>query len=247
MTSSIDLLAIGAHPDDCELFAGGLLGSCASKGHAIALCDLTRGEAATRGTPEERQQSAQSAAAILSIATRINLDLGDAGLENTPAARTALVRVLRQLRPRAVLTHDPADRHPDHTRAHEMVRECCFYATVGGFDKESARLEKEPFLFFFYGNAPVGEFRPDFIFPLSEEDYARREAALACYASQFHRANGPADSNLPPTLISSAEYARAMQARYAWFGSAVGARYGEPYRFHRPPAVVDLLGLLNSF
>lgn len=236
-----DLLAIGAHPDDCELFAGGLLARLAEQGRRVAMCDLTRGEAASRGTPEERSVSARKAAEILSITERVGLDLGDGGLENTPQARQAIVAMLRHIRPRAVLTHNSDDRHPDHMRAHRLVRECCFYATVGRLDAPGERLESPPHLFYFFGNARIGSFQPDFIVPLHERHYQRRAQALAAYSSQFYNP-GAETGDAPRTLIASREYARAMEARYRFFGGAVDAEYGEPYALEKPPAIADPLG-----
>lgn len=235
---TIDLLAFGAHPDDCELFAGGMLASLSRQGRRIVLCDLTRGEAATRGTPEERAESADKAAAILGVQDRIRLDLGDGGLENTPEARRTVVELLRRLRPKAVLTHHPEDRHPDHGRAHRLVRECVFYATIGGLSAAGERLDSPPHLFYFFGNAPVGKFQPDFIVPIDEIGYQARLQAVRAYASQFF---ADRDDEGPKTLISSEAYAQAMEARYRYFGAAVGAQFGEPYALEKPPAVRDPL------
>jgi bacillithiol biosynthesis deacetylase BshB1 len=235
----MDLLAIGAHPDDCELFAGGLLAALCSAGYRAAVLDLTRGEAASRGSAQERLAEAGRAAEILGLAERVTLDLGDAGLENTAESRRAVVSALRRIRPAVVLTHHPDDRHPDHTRAHHLAREACFYATVGGFEAEGERLERPPGLFYFFGNPNALEIRPDFIVPI-DEFHERKQKALAAYSSQFFN---PAYGG-PPTMISSRAYAEALEARARVFGQAVGARYGEPYALQRPPAVPDPLSQL---
>ncbi|MCX7016185.1 MAG: bacillithiol biosynthesis deacetylase BshB1 [Candidatus Sumerlaeota bacterium] len=237
---SLHLLAIGAHPDDCELFAGGMLAALCAAGWRVAALDLTRGEAASRGTPEERAAEARRAASILGLRERVTLDLGDAGLENTAETRGAVVEALRRLRPRAVVTHHPDDRHPDHVRAHHLAREACFYASVGRFPAEGERLASPPALFYFFGNPHRPEIHADFIVPLDEALHERKRQAIAAYASQFHNP----DYAGPPTLISSRGYAEAMDARARWFGLSVGAPYGEPYALDQPPAIADPLAQL---
>ncbi len=244
---TVDLLAFGAHPDDCELFAGGLLAHLSDLGHSIVICDLTRGEAASRGTPEERAIAAQEASSILGVQDRVALDLGDGGLENTPAARSAVIEIIRKFRPRAILTHDGADRHPDHGRASQLIRECAFYATANGVDAPGERIEDVPALFYFFGNAPFRAIQPDFIVPVSQQEYEKRKLALAAYASQFYHPDDKATqgASLPKTLVSSREYAEGMEARYRHFGAAIRAAYGEPYRWEKTPAISNPLQLVS--
>jgi len=84
-----DALFFGAHPDDVELTSGGLASLLASYGHTVGIVDLTRGEAASRGTVDERAAEARAAAEALGIATRESLELPDLGLAHVglrPAA-----------------------------------------------------------------------------------------------------------------------------------------------------------------
>jgi bacillithiol biosynthesis deacetylase BshB1 len=236
----MDLLAIGAHPDDCELFAGGLLAALCANGRRVAVCDLTRGEAASRGTAGERAVEARRAADILGLAERVALDLGDGTLENTPDSRRQVVEVIRRLRPSAVLTHHGADRHPDHSRAHDLVRQACFYATVGKLEAAGERLERPPVLFYFFGNTQPGQIHPDFIVPIDSAAQTKQRA-IAAYASQFYNPDRPEETL---TMIASRDYAEAMAARDRLFGHAVGARGGEPYALDCPPAVPDPLAQL---
>src|ERR1700691_5185917 len=100
---SIDVLAIAAHRDDVEQTCGGTLLRMASRGLRTAILDLTQGEAGTRGTAEDRAREADEAARILGVGWRQALTLPDGAIENTFENRVAIVRVLRQLRPRAVI------------------------------------------------------------------------------------------------------------------------------------------------
>jgi LmbE family N-acetylglucosaminyl deacetylase len=101
---SVDVLAIGAHPDDVELGCGGLLAKLSSEGKRIAILDLTRGELSTRGTPNERHAESEHAAAILGLCARENAGLPDGGLSNTPEQRLAVIPFIRRFRPKVVLT-----------------------------------------------------------------------------------------------------------------------------------------------
>src|SRR5258706_4077097 len=118
----IDVLAIGAHPDDVELGMGGLLLRLRDAGKSVAILDLTRGEGATRGSPEIRAKEAAAAAALLGAQERTILDLGDGRLEPGIAVRRAIVDAVRRLKPSLVLAPRPGDLHPDHDAAGAAVR-----------------------------------------------------------------------------------------------------------------------------
>jgi N-acetylglucosamine malate deacetylase 1 len=98
-----DVLAVAAHRDDVEQTSGGTLLRMAARGLRTAILDLTRGEAGTRGTAEDRAREADEAARILGVGWRQALDLPDGAIENTLENRLKIVRVLRQLRPRVVI------------------------------------------------------------------------------------------------------------------------------------------------
>src|ERR1700735_2548925 len=113
-SSSVDVLAIAAHRDDVEQTCGGTLLRMASRGLRTAILDLTRGEAGTRGTAEERGREAAGAARLPGVRWRDARDRPDGSIENTFENRTKIVRVLRLLRPRVVILPYWEARHPDH-------------------------------------------------------------------------------------------------------------------------------------
>ena len=67
---AVDVLAIGAHPDDIELIAGGTIAGLIRRGKRVAVIDLTRGEMGTRGTPEGRALEATAASEVLGLDPR---------------------------------------------------------------------------------------------------------------------------------------------------------------------------------
>ena len=120
-------LALGAHPDDVELQAGGTLAAWAGQGVHVELACFTAGE---KGSPDPaadpvalaavRRAEAQAAAAALGAAGVHFLGAVDGELEVTMALRLAVARLVRTVRPDVVLGHDPWRRwllHPDHRAA----------------------------------------------------------------------------------------------------------------------------------
>src|SRR4051794_30998923 len=128
--SQIDILAVFAHPDDVELTVGGTMLAMKHLGYRTGALDVTRGEMGTRGTPEGRAAEAAEAAEILKLDLRENLGLADGHVFADDPSRTALVRVLRRLKPRVVLTHQLGDPHPDHDHIAELVRESARLASM---------------------------------------------------------------------------------------------------------------------
>ena len=106
----VDVLAVGAHPDDVELGCGGTLLALGTRGRRVGILDLTRGEMGTRGTPERRASEAAAAARLLGARFRHTLDLGDGGLRVDRDAELAVVAVVRACQPRLVLAPLPRDR-----------------------------------------------------------------------------------------------------------------------------------------
>src|SRR5262245_43279397 len=108
----VDVLAFGPHPDDVETCAGGLMIKMRDAGYRLAIVDLTRGEAGSRGTPETRAKESAAASKILRLVGRENLALPDGGLEATADMTEPVVAAIRRWRPRLVVAPCPIDLHP---------------------------------------------------------------------------------------------------------------------------------------
>ena len=93
--TQLDVLAVFSHPDDAELSVSGTLLKLKSLGYRTGVCDMTRGEMGTRGTPEIRAKEALEAARVLKLDLRVNLEQPDGHVWPTEAARTAMVRIIR--------------------------------------------------------------------------------------------------------------------------------------------------------
>ena len=236
----VDVLAIGSHPDDVELCCGGTLALLARRGYRTGILHLTRGEAGTRGSAEERRQEAQQAAAALGAEQLIFLDCGDGALRAGVAEEDALIASLRELRPELVLAPPAADRHPDHGRAHLLVEAACFYA---GLAKRGTGEPHRPAAVFHY--MQYDSFEPSFIVDVTES-WEAKMAALACYRIQLHQREedqGEARDE-PETKVASREYRLAVEGRARHFGLLIGAELGEPFASRLPLAVADPMSLL---
>ena len=124
----LDILALGAHPDDIEMSCTGTLLAAMAVGKKVGIVDFTRGELGTRGTPALRAEEAAAASKILGIAVRENLGMADGFFRNDREHQLPLIAAIRRYRPEVVLANAIADRHPDHGRAAQLAIDACFLA-----------------------------------------------------------------------------------------------------------------------
>lgn len=232
---ALDLLAIAAHPDDAELTCGGTLARAAEQGYRTGILDLTRGEMASRGTPEGRSEEAARAAVALGVAVRVNAGLPDARLENSREARRVVVEHLRRLAPATVILPYPRGRHPDHRVASELARDACFLAGLRRYDGGPARRPKKVLYAMAYREDAV---KPTFVVPLTEVQFARKLEAARCYASQFEGAT--AAGEIFPTGQPLLERIETASRHY---GSLVRAAHGEPFHTDETMRVDDVMTL----
>lgn len=219
----LDLLAVFAHPDDAELLCGGALLKSADAGERTGVLDLTRGETGTRGTPEIRAREAAAAAGILGLSVRRNAGLPDSRLANDHRARSVVAGLIRELRPRVVVTHWSAGRHPDHRVASELVRDACFLAGLANFDAPGRRFR--PLKLVYATGFREDADPPTFVVDVTDQMDRKLEAILA-YESQFEDAV-QAGEVYPGGRRGLVDQIRAWSAAY---GSRIRAAYGEPYR-----------------
>jgi len=216
MSRQIDLLAFGPHPDDLEIGLGGTLAKHAALGHAVALCDLTRGEMSSNGSPEQRVNEAQQAAKVLGVAWRENLSLPDRAIGSADHVRRA-TELIRRVQPRAVSIPYWHDRHPDHRAAAVMLQEAVFNAKLRRYDAAGDPWQPQWVCYYFINDAgPVS-----FVVDVSAH-YETKRQALACYASQFARATESAE-----TRLNSQNFGQLIESRDAQFGALAGVRYAE--------------------
>lgn len=233
----LDVLAIGAHPDDVELACGATVAKLVAGGRRVGILHLTRGEKGTRGSGDEREVEARAAAAALGAVEVDFLDCGDGSLRRGEAEEDALIARLRRWRPEIVLGPTPDDRHPDHGRAHQLVRDACFYSGLRRRAAERGEPHRPAAVFFYMQH---DAFTPSFIVDVTA-NWQKKVESLACYDSQLHVENDRRDE--PLTKIASREYALSVEGRARHFGQLVGAELGEPFWSRIPLAVDDVMDL----
>jgi bacillithiol biosynthesis deacetylase BshB1 len=221
MPHPISILAIAAHRDDVELTCGGTLIKAAKQGQRTAILDLTQGEMGTRGSAKLRGDEAARAAELLGCSDRETLGLPDAGIENTPATREALARVIRRFRPRVVIAPALEGRHPDHRVTAQLVRDACF---IAGLAKVAPEVPKHRPHKIIHTLAYRQDFvRPSFLVDISDE-FERKMEAVRCYASQFD------DAIQAGEVYPTGEPLYDVVTHYgAYYGSLIRTRYAEPF------------------
>jgi LmbE family N-acetylglucosaminyl deacetylase len=190
MADPLRLLIIGAHPDDADYAAGGLVSLYRAAGHVVHMVSLTNGDAGhhVKAGPflaKRRWQEAQNSAAVIGASYQI-FDIHDGELMPTLEARQQVLGLIRNFKPDLVLTHRPNDYHPDHRYTSQLVQDAAYMVTVP-FCVPSA-----PFL----ARDPVIAYLPDFfqkptVFePTVAIDVGpvvdKIIAMLHCHTSQFY-------------------------------------------------------------
>jgi N-acetylglucosamine malate deacetylase 1 len=228
-----DVLAIAAHRDDVEQTCGGTLLRSAARGLRTAILDLTRGEAGTRGTAEDRAREADDAARILGVGWRDALDLPDGAIANTLENRINIVHVLRQLRPRVVILPYWQARHPDHAIVASLGYEACFLSGLAKID--TGTKPHRPFKIIYA--SLYADVRPSFVVDITAF-VEQRHSALMAYRSQY--ANQAAGGGL---FVAEEEIRERTFAEARHYGLLAGVLYGEPF-VQKEVGLVDDLTLI---
>lgn len=234
----VDILAIFAHPDDVELTVGGTMLKMKHLGYRTGALDVTAGEMGTRGTAEGRAVEASEAAGILKLDIRENLGLPDGHVFVTDVERTAMVRALRRLKPRVILTHQLDDPHPDHDHIAQLVRESARLASMLRFDEETGG-EKIPVPIVAH-NIFSRRVEPSFVVDITNF-LEQKMQAIRAHRSQFY---DPA-SGEPETRLTAKTFLDELETRSRYFGSLIGAAAGEPFFVRETLNVHDPVDLLT--
>ncbi|MCP2037499.1 bacillithiol biosynthesis deacetylase BshB1 [Chryseobacterium sp. HSC-36S06] len=236
----VDILAIGAHPDDVELGCGGTLAKLISEGKKVAIVDLTQGELGTRGTNITRAEEAAEASQILGISARENLKMKDGFILNTEEYQMQVVKMIRKYQPEIVFANAIDDRHPDHAKASKLVSDACFLA---GLVKIETELEGEnqqqwrPKQVFHYIQWKY--VTPEFVVDISDFMEKKIEACLA-YKTQFYDPN----SNEPMTPIATKDFLESLTYRAQDLGRLSGVDFAEGFTSEKLLAFKNFNGIV---
>ncbi len=244
LTMTVDILAVGAHPDDVELSCAGTLLRHADQGYTFGLLDLTRGELGTRGSAEIRSREAFAAARKLGAKFRENLDLPDGFMRGDKQTILKIASVIRDFRPRIVLCNAISDRHPDHGRSAGIVAEACFYSGLQKLVTHNlAGEEQEPWRpDAVYHYLQDRNLRPDFVVDITGY-HDRKMEAIRCYTSQFNDHEGGEYADEAKTPISGKDFMDYLHAKARSLGREAGFELAEGFSVSRYPGVTDLFHL----
>jgi bacillithiol biosynthesis deacetylase BshB1 len=220
-----DLLVFGPHPDDIEIGIGGTVAKHAALGHQVGLCDLTRGEMGSNGTPDERLAEAEAARVVLGAAWRENLAWPDRAIGGEDQIRQA-AGLIRRVRPRAIAIPYWDDRHPDHAAASHVLTEAVFNARLRRYQADGDPWQAGWTCYYFINDSIQASFVVDVS---AQYDVKRR--ALACYRSQFVR---PPRSDGVATRLTSPRFMQLIESRDAQFGALAGAAFAEGFVVKEP-------------
>ena len=230
----LDVIAVGAHPDDVEIACGGTLARLVRQGYRVGIVDLTDGEPTPLTTgPEQRLAEAQKAAAALGVEVRVTLDLPNRKLFDTFEARVKLAIEFRKYRPQLVLSLGEKTplASPDHWQAMQITDAAVFYSRLTKWDGEFAGLPPHTIhaqlyytLVFHSTQTMTGS--GEIIVDISDT-LAAKLAAVRCYASQF-----------PPEKQDICQRIETMAQR---LGPTAGYAAGELFVSPRPLGTQDLM------
>jgi bacillithiol biosynthesis deacetylase BshB1 len=235
---SLDVLVIGAHPDDAELGCGGTILRLTDAGKRVGVLDLTAGEKGSRGTAKTRAAEAKRASKLARLAVRETLDFKDTELEPTMELRKAIVAAIRRHRPSVVLAPLPGDLHPDHSAAGRAAVEAIYPSGMKNFDAPGApHRPAHVYHYFMHDEAPHA------VVVDVTGVWERRIELARCFASQLQRKGDTKDF---ATLIARADFLPRVESRARVWGRRAGFVLGEPLAPMDAFAVGDVSALFGG-
>ena len=187
-TKKYKIMAIGAHPDDCDFSICGTAYKLAKQGNTVHFLSMTNGNAGHykmkgRQLADRRYAEAQASAKVLNVTYDI-LDIDDGRLMPTLENRELLMRKIRRFAPDVIITNRPNDYHPDHRNTASLVQDCSYLLGVPNICPDTPAMEKNPSILFWQDSfkEPL-PFRPEIVVPTDcYLDVYKR--VVSCHVSQ---------------------------------------------------------------
>ena len=239
INTKVDILVFGAHPDDIELACSGTILKHLELGYKIGLIDLTQGELGTRGNKKIRQLETKKANSLMNISFRLNLDMKDGFFDINEQNKIKVISYLRHLQPKIVIANSKNDRHPDHGRASDLVKTCCFLSGLSKIETNFKGKNQDiwrPNSLYYY--IQFNQEVPDFVIDISNYIEQKKEI-IKCYSSQFFNLK----SKEPETIISKKSFLDSITYRAADLGRIINVDYAEGFKSERYLCVDNLFDL----
>lgn len=237
----LDILAIGAHPDDVELSCSGTLMKAIAEGKKVGILDFTRGELGTRGTPEIRLAESDAATKIMGIHARENIEIPDGFFENNKENQLKIIEIVRKYQPEIVLANALEDRHPDHGKGARLAYDACFLSGLRmietlGEDGEKQNAWRPKRVLHYIQDRYL---EPDFVIDISQF-WDKKIEAIKAFRSQFFDPN----SSEPESYISKPGFLNFIEGRAKEMGHKINAEYGEGFQTEFTLSVKSLDNIL---
>ncbi len=227
------IIVFGAHPDDCEIKAGGVAAMWAAQGHHVKFVSTTNGdighaEMAGGELAKRRTAEVKAAAKVLGIETDV-LDIHDGELMPTLENRRTFVRLIREWKADIVMGPRPNDYHPDHRYTGVLMQDAAYMVTVRFFCPDVPQLAKNPiFLYLSDGFQKPNPFAPDIVVAI-DEVIDQKNNALWLLESQIESlwATGNFEKVVPVPTEPVAREARRKQVteRFSQRNESVANQY----------------------
>lgn len=231
------IIVFGAHPDDCELEAGGVAARWAKLGHKVKFVSATNGdighhEMAGAILARRRAAEVQECAKILGITSEV-LDIHDGELLPSLENRRTFTRKIREWQADVVISHRPNDYHPDHRYTGILVQDAAFMVIVPSFCPDVPALRKNPVFLYTEDNfKKPNPFQPDVVVPI-DSTLDQKVRAIDALGSQFYEWNPWLSGYLDQVPSGKAE-------RLEWTRKRASQRYGAIADRFRDKLVKDL-------
>lgn len=227
----LDVLIIAAHPDDAEISAGGTLAKMQRARNEVGILDLTDGEPTPTGDHETRMKEAKKAKEELGLSFRKTLDFQNRYLMDNVDTRIGAAEVIREQRPKILLTQHWKDIHPDHVASAKIGKFARFYGKLTKTD-----MKGEPYFvplnLNFYSSHQRREEEPSFIVDISSVIEIKMNAVKQ-YKSQL----GQSSTN-------QGAFQRIREHTRYW-GKKIGVEHGEPFYAPETIGLEDLSPIIS--
>jgi LmbE family N-acetylglucosaminyl deacetylase len=224
---ALRVLAIGAHPDDVEIFCSGTLARFRQKDSTVIMAHVCQGDKsgyAKRNNENARiREKETNQAGTIIGSTVLSLKFRDSEILQSIELRKAIVNLIRKVKPEIVLTHFPADYHSDHRVTGQMVTDAVYIASSKGFKTKSLFLPYIPVLYYFDTLTGIG-FQPTEYVDITNV-IETKAAMIKCHQSQFAALKKRGGLDLWEIVLDTAKhrgwqsgvkYAEAFQVCQMW-------------------------------
>lgn len=229
----LDMLVFGAHPDDSEIGAGGIIALHTNKGYKVGICDLTEGELSTNGDVKIRKEEANNAAKILGVDVRENARIPDGFVEVNEENVKKLINFIRKYKPEIVLAPYFEDHHPDHENASKLIKKAAHLSGLKEYPVEGDRYRPTQFYYYFLGYPQ----NPGLVVNISSYEEIKLDSIAA------HRSQLGYGGQALETRLTKFDLLKRIEARDRYMGFFINCEFGEGLLYEKAIGTCDLFML----